>query len=99
MKLTFPSSQLNIKTITNNIGKECIYINNITRKDEVCFKDKVQYFGGGLIIMIPKKKINIDKIVKYINSITFKRNYMYSGRFKIGHRQLTNCLFNHSEFM
>ena len=89
----------NYKTITNNIGKECIYINNITRKDEVCFKDKVQYFGGGLIIMIPKKKINIDKIVKYINSITFKTNYMYSGRFKIGHRQLTNCLFNHSEFI
>ena len=84
----------NYETIKQNWGKDCIYVSNITRSNEVCFKGKVQYFGGGLIIMIPKKKVNIDNLINYINSETFKTNYMYSGRFKIGHKQLSNALLN-----
>ena len=80
----------NIKSIKENIGKECIYIYNLTRKDNIAFKGKVSYFGGGLIILIPKKKINIDKIVSYLNSNNFKKNFIFSGRFKIGHRQISN---------
>ena len=41
-------------------------------------------------MMRPTKKCNLEKIVDYLNSDTFKSNYMYSGRFKIGHRQLSN---------
>jgi len=91
----------NYKTIENHLGKDkdCIYVSNITRSSNVCFDDKVQYFGGGLIIMIPKKLINIKKMVAFINSETFKSNYMYSGRFKIGHKQLCNCQFNPSDFI
>jgi len=74
------------------MGKECIYICNITRSAEIAFVDKVQFFGGGLIIMIPKTKINLIKVVEYLNTDDFKRNYMYSGRFKIGHKQLCNSL-------
>ena len=70
----------------------CIYIYNITRNKEVAFKNKVQYFGGGLIMMIPKKNINLDKVILYLNGDDFKNNFMYSGRFKIGHRQLCNSL-------
>jgi len=84
----------NYETIKKNIGKDCIYVNNITRSKDICFKDKVQYFGGNLIVMIPKKKVQLDTIINYMNSNTFKSNYMYSGRFKIGHKQLCNCLFN-----
>jgi adenine-specific DNA-methyltransferase len=84
----------NYTTIQNNIGKKCIYVNNITRSKDVCFEGTVQLFGGGLIIMIPKKEIDIDNIVTFINSDSFKSNYMYSGRFKIGHKQLCNCLFH-----
>ena len=80
----------NIKSIKENIGKECIYIYNLTRKDNIAFKGKVSYFGGGLIILIPKKKINLDKIVSYLNSNNFKKNFIFSGRFKIGHRQISN---------
>jgi len=83
----------NIETVKANLGKECIYVSTLTRSKEVCFEGKVQYFGGGLIIMIPKEKINTKKIVEYINSDTFKSNYMYSGRFKMGHKQLCNALF------
>ncbi len=80
----------NIKSINSNYGKECIYIYNLTRQDKVAFKGKVKYFGGSLIILIPKEKINLDKITSYLNSENFKSNFMYSGRFKIGHRQISN---------
>ena len=88
----------NYKTIKNKIKSdsnlECLYVKNITRDKEVCFKNKIQLFGGGLIIMIPKKNINLDDVASHINSSEFRNNYMYSGRFKIGHKQLCNCLFN-----
>lgn len=84
----------NFKTIKKLLDKECIYVNNMSRSKEICFKDKVKLFSGNLIIMIPKKKINLDKVVDFINSDKFKKNYMYSGRFKIGHKQLCNGLFN-----
>jgi len=80
----------NISAINANLDKECIYMYNLTRKPNVAFIDKVQYFGGGLILLIPKKKCNLTNIVSYINSSTFKNNFMFSGRFKIGHRQICN---------
>jgi adenine-specific DNA-methyltransferase len=80
----------NITTINANIGKDCIYIYNLTRKSVVSFLGKVNYFGGGLIMLKPKKNCNLNKIVEYINSSTFKDNFMFSGRFKIGHRQISN---------
>ena len=80
----------NITTINSNLGKDCIYIYNLTRKSNVSFLGKVKYFGGGLIMLKPKKKCNLSNIVSYINSNTFKDNFMFSGRFKIGHRQICN---------
>ena len=80
----------NISTIRANLEKECIYIYNLTRTPHVAFIGKVQYFGGGLLLLIPKKKCNLTKIVSYINSDKFKDNFMFSGRFKIGHRQICN---------
>ena len=82
----------NMKNIANNLGKDCIYIYNLTRKTEVAFIGKVQYFGGGLLILIPTKKCNLNKIVDFINSDKFKDNFMFSGRFKIGHRCIVNSL-------
>ena len=80
----------NITTINSNLGKECIYIYNLTRKTNVSFVGKVNYFGGGLIMLKPKKKCNLNNIVSFINSNTFKENFKFSGRFKIGHRQICN---------
>lgn len=80
----------NITTINANLGKECIYIYNLTRKTNVSFVGKVNYFGGGLIMLKPKKTCNLNNIVSFINSNTFKDNFMFSGRFKIGHRQICN---------
>ena len=80
----------NITTMNANLGKECIYIYTLARKSNISFVGKVTYFGGGLIMLIPKKNCNLHNIVAYINSDKFKENFMFSGRFKIGHRQLCN---------
>ena len=80
----------NISTIKTNLGKDCIYIYNLTRKQNVSFLGKVNYFGGGLIMLKPKKECNLNNIVTYINSDTFKNNFIFSERFKIGHRQISN---------
>jgi adenine-specific DNA-methyltransferase len=80
----------NINTITKNLGKDCIYIHNLTRKSEVSFMGKVNYFGGNLLLLIPKLECDLQNIVSYINSDIFKENFMFSGRFKIGHRQIYN---------
>jgi len=79
----------NMKSIESQIGNKCIYVKNLTRDKKICFVDTVQYFGGKLICMIPKVDIDLNKVVSYMNSETFKTNYMYSGRFKIGHRQIS----------
>ena len=42
-----------------------IYKHFIKNKN-VAFKDVVKYFGGSLIILIPKQKINLDIIVSYL---------------------------------
>jgi len=80
----------NIKSIKENFGKECIYIYTLTRFKKIAFKGKVQFFGGGLLILIPKKKININSIISYLNSNNFMDNFVFSNRFKIGHRQISN---------
>jgi adenine-specific DNA-methyltransferase len=79
----------NMKTIDANRDKDCIYIHNLTRHKNVAFRGTVGYFGGGLLILIPKEKINIDMVVAYLNGDDFKSNFMFSGRFKIGHRQIS----------
>ena len=80
----------NIITMKNNMGKDCIYIHNLTRKPIVSFIGKISYFGGSLIMLKPKNRYNLNNIVSYLNSDTFKNNFMFSGRFKIGHRQISN---------
>ena len=90
----------NITNIEKNFNKNCIYIQTLTRNNNVSFVDKVQYFGGSLIILIPKNDdINLDKVVNYFNSDNFKKKYLYSGRFKIGHKQICNHLFNYSKLI
>lgn len=80
----------NLKTIKENIGKDCIYVNMLTRKANIAFVGKITYFGGSLIMLKPKKTCDLDKIIAYMNSEKFKTNFTFSGRCKIGHRQISN---------
>ena len=86
----------NYISVKKNIGKQGIYIYTLTRNTTVAFVDTIQYFGGNLILLIPKKDVDLNVLVKYLNSDEFKKNYMYAGRFKIGHKQVSNILFNFS---
>ena len=81
----------NISTVEKNIGKECIYVKNLTRNKEIAFKGTVNYFGGSLMMLLPKtEEIILDDVISFLNSDTFKKNYTYAKRFKIGQKQLSN---------
>lgn len=82
----------NKKIMEEHIDKPCIYMKTLTRANEVAFVGKVQYFGGSLLCMIPKTNIDLPSCVKLLNNDNFKRDYLYAGRFKIGHRQLMNSI-------
>lgn len=85
----------NIKSIKKGWGSPCIYVRNMTRNREVAFTGNVQYFGGSLLCLVPKKTMashEIQKVVSYINSETFQKDYMYAGRFKIGHKQICTSI-------
>ena len=79
----------NIEVMKKNKDKECIYINTLSRKSEIAFIDKVQIFGGGLLMMLPKKEYDLKKIINYLNHDKFKNNFNFAGRYKIGHRALS----------
>jgi len=85
----------NIKNIRAFWGNPCIYVRNVTRSKEIAFIDTVQYFGGGLLCIIPKNTNTMTVetlkcIVGYLNSEDFQKDYLYAGRFKIGQKQLCN---------
>lgn len=92
----------NYETVKNNIGKSCIYVSTLTRNEKVAFVGKVQLFGGGLIVMIPKREISqnvLEKIVQNMNSSDFRQNYMYAGRFKMGHKHLCNAVMDFASLL
>jgi adenine-specific DNA-methyltransferase len=80
----------NITSINEYMNKDCIYIYNLTRRDEIAFIGKVGYFGGSLLMLKPKSECDLKKIVSYLNSVKFRKNFIFANRFKIGHRQLCN---------
>lgn len=84
----------NIRHVEQNMGRDCIYVRTMTRKQEVAFVGKVQYFGGSLIMIVPKISCDLHKIVAFLNSHEFTHNFMFSNRFKIGHRQIANSIID-----
>jgi adenine-specific DNA-methyltransferase len=95
----------NIKNIHKYWGRPCIYIKNMTRHKDVAFAGTVQYFGGSLLCLVPKSSshdedghtaavidtVEINRIVEYLNSDGFQKDYIYAGRFKIGHKQISTA--------
>jgi adenine-specific DNA-methyltransferase len=90
----------NVKSIYKYWGRPCIYIKNMTRHKDIAFLGKVQYFGGSLLCLIPKTDDATDAatetelihIVEYLNSPAFQKDYIYAGRFKIGHKQISTAM-------
>lgn len=81
----------NKKVMDEKKGQKCIYVHNMTRNKQVAFEGVVEYFGGNLLMMIPKNpEIDLEQVIQYLNTDSFQYNFIYSGRFKIGHQQLRN---------
>jgi adenine-specific DNA-methyltransferase len=84
----------NIKTIERNGGHPCVYVRNLTRSERIAFRGTVSYFGGKLLCLIPHVDVDMNRIVEFLNSYEFRKNYIYAGRFKIGQRQLANAILS-----
>ena len=95
----------NVDKMRSMWGRECVYVRTVTRKDIVAFKGTVQYFGGSLICIVlasntegvlaeGSNEFTLDAIVQTLNSPEYRQNYTYSGRFKIGQKQVSISTFN-----
>ena len=94
----------NYAFMRDHCGEPCIYVRNMTRNKEVAFLGEVQYFGGSLLCLHPAKNAtasaracattiaDMRRVVTYLNTAEFQRDYDYAGRFKIGQRQLLNAM-------
>jgi adenine-specific DNA-methyltransferase len=85
----------NMSVMESAAGRPCIYVRNLTRKSDVAFAGTVEKFGGALLCLIPKTAMSqsaLQTILDYLNSEPFKHEYTFSGRFKIGHKQIQNVL-------
>lgn len=75
--------------VVERLGKPCIYVRTMTRQGVVAFAGVVQFFGGGLLCLVPKTDgLDLAPIVALLNSGDIKKDYIYSGRFKIGQKQV-----------
>jgi adenine-specific DNA-methyltransferase len=85
----------NISSMKKYWDRPCIYVKNMTRSKEVAFLGKVQYFGGTLLCLVPKIQMTdaeLTKMIDYMNTSSFQKDYMYAGRFKIGHKQISTAI-------
>jgi adenine-specific DNA-methyltransferase len=85
----------NISKIRSMAGRPCIYVKTLTRSTTVAFIGRVEYFGGGLICLIPKPEFgnkDLQIVVDYLHGEEVNRNFRSGGRFKIGQRHLCNLV-------
>jgi adenine-specific DNA-methyltransferase len=81
----------NIQHMESHRGKPCIYVRTMTRSKEVAFLGTVQYFGGGLLCLVPKEPTtDLGRVIEFLNKIETRKDYTYAGRFKIGHKQVSH---------
>lgn len=84
----------NKKFMEENKGKSCIYAKVLTRNPNVFHKGHVVYYDGSLLCLYPKKELQshiLDSVVEYLNSKDFLHHFLYSGRYKIGQKTLSDA--------
>jgi adenine-specific DNA-methyltransferase len=84
----------NVATVRARAGADCVYVHTLTRRDRVAFRGVVELFGGNLLMVVPRTRgegadgVDLDALVAHINSAAFRQEFVFSGRFRIGQRQL-----------
>jgi len=81
----------NVKFMESNKNTECIYCATLTRKKPVFKKGSVTYFDGSLLCLFPKCKMDLNKLIDYMNSDKFLNNFFFAGRYKLGQKSLSDC--------
>jgi adenine-specific DNA-methyltransferase len=85
----------NLSSIRTSWGQRCIYVRTMTRHKEIAFIGHVQYFGGTLLCLVPKKDMmesELQRVIQHLNTSEFQKDYLYAGRFKMGHKQISTAL-------
>ena len=75
--------------------ESCLYVRNLTRQKEVCFRGTMQYFGGALLCLLPKTPLTEEELTSwttFLNSDSVRATYTQAGRFKMGQKQLCYLL-------
>lgn len=89
----------NIKFMTEKTGDACIYAKVLTRAKDVFFVGQVGYYDGSLLCMYPKDTVSqqqIEKIKIYLNSNEALKHFLYSGRYKVGQKTLSDLMIPRS---
>lgn len=84
----------NKRFMEENKGKSCIYAKVLTRNPNVFHKGIVDYYDGSLLCLYPKKELSsimLDNIIESLNSKEFLQHFLYSGRYKIGQKTLSDA--------
>jgi adenine-specific DNA-methyltransferase len=74
-------------------GSACIYAKVLTRNKNIFHVGHVDYFDGSLLCLYPKQPLEdgqIKNIVEYLNTDTYLKHFLYSGRYKVGQKTLAD---------
>jgi adenine-specific DNA-methyltransferase len=71
----------------DNVGKDCIYIYNLTRRRQRCVFWEGRILRRGLLMLNPKKKCDLNRLVVYLNS-EGSGAILYFRKVQDRHRQL-----------
>lgn len=84
----------NLGVINESLGRDCAFVSCVTRQPVVAFRSTVQFFGAGLLLLLPRPGTTVaqlDACVAAMNSPEFRARYTESGRFRIGQRVLRHA--------
>jgi len=76
---------------------ECIYVNSKTRNKKPFFKEKIDYFDGSLLALIPKKEINIDEWLYVLNNSEEefkKQGFIVGNKYQFTQKSLSKFIIN-----
>jgi adenine-specific DNA-methyltransferase len=84
----------NVKFMTEQKDKLCLYAKVLTRDNVVFNVGNVQLYDGSLLCMFPKQLFTLEqleKIKNFLNSPEFLQHFLYCGRYKVGQKTLSDC--------
>jgi adenine-specific DNA-methyltransferase len=89
----------NVKFMTEHTGKVCMYAKVLTRSKDVFDIGTVGFFDGSILCLYPKNTLThnqLENIKKHLNSDDALKHFLYSGRYKVGQKTLSDLMIPRS---